>query len=467
MVLETYGIIYNKKILNDYCTMDNAVISSPDEINSFDKLKAVADDIQARKDEINSQFGYDLQGAFTSAGMDGSSDWRFKTHLANLPIYYEYKDKGIDSTDAIEGTYLDNYKQIWDLYITDSTCDPGMLSSKTGDEAESEFGMEEAVFYQNGSWEYGNVAKAFKDDELKMIPIYIGVGDEKNQGLCTGTENYWCVNKNAKAEDIQATLDFMYWLVKFFIKKMETDKNLYLETINQCFMVIIRDFKKIGPKLDDYTLSTLLTRMFQHEITAMSNIEKYRTSIGKAANARKVDYALDFYKRHGNPKPTTLDLKLLTGLSERVITDSLHIIQASKRSDPDIDLKGMASEDFDPFTYALQNDLRDLISQELLPFTEFERKCVIERFDLNHQYGKIKSVSLIARELNTTSNEVNKSITNVLNRLKRSQSLRSLIFGTKSVSKEKAPDRQNITNYFDVGEMGIEHALLPEKGTKR
>ena len=46
-----------------------------------------------------------------------------------------------------------------------------------------------------------------------MIPIYIGVGDEKNQGLCTGTENYWCVNKNAKAEDIQATLDFMYWLV--------------------------------------------------------------------------------------------------------------------------------------------------------------------------------------------------------------------------------------------------------------
>ena len=117
---------------------DNAVISSVDEINNFATLKAVADDIQSRLDEINDKFGYDLQGAFTSAGMDGSSDWRFKTHLANLPIYYEYKDKGINSTDAIEGTYLDNYKQIWDLYITDSTCDPGMLSSKTGDEAESE-----------------------------------------------------------------------------------------------------------------------------------------------------------------------------------------------------------------------------------------------------------------------------------------------------------------------------------------
>ena len=86
-VIETYGIIYNKTILNDYCTMDNAVISSPEDINNFETLKAVADDIQARLDEINDQFGYDLKGAFTSAGMDGSSDWRFKTHLANLPIY--------------------------------------------------------------------------------------------------------------------------------------------------------------------------------------------------------------------------------------------------------------------------------------------------------------------------------------------------------------------------------------------
>ena len=55
--------------------------------------------------------------------MDSSSDWRFKTHLANLPIYYEYKDRGITSTDAIEGTYLDNYKQIWDLYINNATCE--------------------------------------------------------------------------------------------------------------------------------------------------------------------------------------------------------------------------------------------------------------------------------------------------------------------------------------------------------
>ena len=207
-VIETYGIIYNTTLLNEYCQTDGAVISSADEINSFDKLKAVADDIQAKKDELG------VMGAFTSAGMDSSSDWRFKTHLANLPIYYEYKDKGIGSTDAIEGTYLDNYKQIWDLYITDSTCEPTMISSKTGEDAAAEFAMGDAVFYQNGTWAYADItAEGLTDDELGMLPIYIGAPGEENQGLCTGSENYWCVNKNASEADIQATLDFLNWCI--------------------------------------------------------------------------------------------------------------------------------------------------------------------------------------------------------------------------------------------------------------
>ena len=206
--IEVYGIIYNKTILDEYCGKDYAVVKSADEINSFDKLKAVADSIQANKDDLG------VEGAFTSAGMDSSSDWRFKTHLANLPIYYEYKDKGIGSTDKIEGTYLDNYKNIWDLYITDSTCEPTMISSKTGEDAEAEFSMGEAVFFQNGTWEYGNLIEGgMTDDDLGMLPIYIGAAGEENQGLCVGSENYWCVNKNASEADIQATLDFMNWCI--------------------------------------------------------------------------------------------------------------------------------------------------------------------------------------------------------------------------------------------------------------
>ncbi|MDO4261384.1 MAG: ABC transporter substrate-binding protein [Eubacteriales bacterium] len=207
-VIETYGIIYNKALLADYCALDNAVIASADEIKSFDTLKAVADDIQARKDELG------VEGAFTSAGMDSSSDWRFKTHLANMPIYYEYKEDGISSTDAIKGTYLDNYKQIWDLYLTDSTCDPAMISAKTGTDASTEFAMGEAVFYQNGTWAYSDITGyEVADEDLGMLPIYIGVDGEENQGLCTGSENYWCVNSKASEENIQATLDFLAWVV--------------------------------------------------------------------------------------------------------------------------------------------------------------------------------------------------------------------------------------------------------------
>ena len=200
-VIESYGIIVNQTLLQQagYTVED---------IQSFDDLKAVAEDITARKDEL----GF---SAFTSAGMEGSSDWRFKTHLANLPIYFEYQDRGISSTDAIEGKYLDNYRAIWDLYINNATCDPSELTMKTATDAVNEFVGGQAVFYQNGSWEFANVTGEGKlaEDDVTMIPIYFGVGDEANQGLCTGSENYWCVNKNASEEDIQATLDFMYWCV--------------------------------------------------------------------------------------------------------------------------------------------------------------------------------------------------------------------------------------------------------------
>ena len=198
-VVETYGIIANTKLLEKagYTVAD---------ITNFETLKKVADDIQARKGELG------LDGAFTSAGMDGSSDWRFKTHLANMPIYYEYKADGIGSTGAIKGTYLDNYKAIWDLYITDATCEPALLASKTGNDAVAEFVGEKAVFYQNGTWAWNDV-KDLGAENLTMLPIYIGAEGEENQGLCTGTENYWCVNGEADQEDIDATIAFLEWVI--------------------------------------------------------------------------------------------------------------------------------------------------------------------------------------------------------------------------------------------------------------
>ena len=158
-VVETYGLIYNKDLLKK-------AGHDASEISDFDSLKKVVEDITKRKDEL----GF---AAFTSAGMDSSDDWRFKTHLANLPIYYEYKDEGITSTDAIKGTYLPQYRNIWDLYINNATCEPGLISTKTADDADAEFVTEQAVFYQNGTWDYANLVD-LDSDKLGMLPIYIG-----------------------------------------------------------------------------------------------------------------------------------------------------------------------------------------------------------------------------------------------------------------------------------------------------
>lgn len=200
--LETFGIIVNKALLKQagYELSD---------ITNFESLKAVADDIHARADEL----GFD---AFSSAGLDGSSSWRFSGHLSNMPLYYEFRDDNVTAQPAtIKGSYLDYYKNIWDLYITDSATTGAALASATGDQSEAEFGNGQAVFYQNGTWEYSNLTTTFglNADDLAMIPIYCGVEGEEKAGLCTGTENYWSVNKNASEADIKATLDFMYWVV--------------------------------------------------------------------------------------------------------------------------------------------------------------------------------------------------------------------------------------------------------------
>lgn len=199
---ECFGIIVNKALLEK-------AGHSIDEINNFDSLKAVADDIHARAAEL----GFD---AFSSAGLDGSSSWRFSGHLANMPLFYEFRDNDVHSKPAtITGAYLDNFKAIWDLYITDSATTGADLLAATGDASEAEFGNGEAVFYQNGSWEYSALTEKYgmKAEDLQMIPIYCGVKGEEAAGLCSGTENCWAVNAEASEADIQATLDFMKWVV--------------------------------------------------------------------------------------------------------------------------------------------------------------------------------------------------------------------------------------------------------------
>ena len=199
---EAFGIIVNKALLEK-------AGHSIDEITDFASLKAVADDIHARAEEL----GFD---AFSSAGLDSSSSWRFSGHLANMPLFYEFRDDNVTEQPAtITGAYLENFKNIWDLYTTDTATTGAALATATGDESEAEFGEGKAVFYQNGTWEYSNLTGTFgmNPDDLAMIPIYCGVEGEEKAGLCAGTENCWAINNESSEEDIQATINFLVWVV--------------------------------------------------------------------------------------------------------------------------------------------------------------------------------------------------------------------------------------------------------------
>ncbi len=199
---ECYGIIVNKVLLQE-------AGFAADYITNFAKLKEVAESVHARADEL----GFD---AFSAADMDGSSSWRFTGHLINLNYYYE----SVDDPNAwkecppeIKGTYMGNFKNLYDLMVINSATDRKDLATG-GHDAASEFANGKALFYVNGNWEWSGLSdKGMAAENLTMIPYYCGVEGEEKAGLNCGTENYWAVNAKASKADQKASIDFMKWLV--------------------------------------------------------------------------------------------------------------------------------------------------------------------------------------------------------------------------------------------------------------
>ena len=211
-VVEGYGIIYNKSIMNKYFALaDRATdLKSVDEINNYEKLKAVVEDMTAHKDELG------IEGVFASTSFAKGEDWRWQTHLLNIPVYYEFMDKGITDTDNLEMKYADNYKNIFELYVNNSCTPKTELSLKTVNNSMEEFALGKVAMVQNGNWAWSQISSiqgnVVKEDDIKFMPIYTGVEGEETQGLCTGTENYICVNSMASEADKKASIDFIEWV---------------------------------------------------------------------------------------------------------------------------------------------------------------------------------------------------------------------------------------------------------------
>ncbi len=230
-VVEGYGIIYNAEILDKYFALENKKvdIKSADEIKNFATLKAVVEDMTAHKKELG------IKGVFGSTSLKAGEDWRWQTHLANIPLHYEFEKNNTDLTkDAakeIDFEFSENYKNIFDLYINNSVTEKNLLGSKTVADSMAEFALGECAMIQNGNWAWSQIkdvsGNTVKEENIKFLPIYTGIKGEESQGLCIGTENYLCINKNASEHQQKLAEEFLYWLYS-----SETGKKLVTEKLD-------------------------------------------------------------------------------------------------------------------------------------------------------------------------------------------------------------------------------------------
>lgn len=216
-VVEGYGIIYNEEITDKYFALaDRATAyNSMEEVTSFAALKAVVEDMTAKKAALG------IDGVFASTSLKSGEDWRWQTHLANVPVYYEFLDSNVDLTDPstyaeVSFRYGEQYRNLFDLYLKNSTTEPGLLGSKQVADSMAEFALGKCAMVQNGNWAYGQISEVsgntVKAENVKFLPLYTGVSEEESQGICVGTENYFAINKNAPADKQQQALDFLNWL---------------------------------------------------------------------------------------------------------------------------------------------------------------------------------------------------------------------------------------------------------------
>ena len=240
-VVEGYGIIYNNAIMEKYFALSTKKtdINSVSEINSFDKLKAVVEDMTAQKEALG------IKGVFASTSLSSGEDWRWQTHLLNVPLYYEMvdlsdkKDPTLNLLDTkeIKHNYSKNFQNLFDLYINNSVTAKTLLGSKSVADSMAEFALGQVAMVQNGNWGWSQISgvkgNTVKESDIKMMPLYIGVEGEANQGLCIGTENYFAINKNVSKEKQQASLDFLEWLFSSETgKKYVTEKLGFITPFN-------------------------------------------------------------------------------------------------------------------------------------------------------------------------------------------------------------------------------------------
>lgn len=170
--IEVYGLVFNSTLLAQ-------TAHTREDINSFAQLTEVVYAISDNADTL---------GFSAFARVD--PDVHFAIQLATLTG---------DTRNLVE------------LILNNTTCDPLTLKDGTKTEALQDFLEGRAVFFLAGSREQEALA-AIGSENMGVLPVYTGEGNEENLTLCVAPRSYWCVNAGADALDVEATLAFLDYL---------------------------------------------------------------------------------------------------------------------------------------------------------------------------------------------------------------------------------------------------------------
>ena len=171
---EVYGLVYNSTLLAK-------TSNTRGDINSFTDLTEVVYSITDKQQDL----GF-------SAFVRVAAEPLFLTRLAAL------------TEDA---------RSLLDLIINNTTCELHLLEDCTQEEALQDFLEGKAVFFLAGSREQETLME-LGSRNTGVLPVYTGVGNEENQSLCVAASRYWCVDQDQPETDVQATVDFLNFLVK-------------------------------------------------------------------------------------------------------------------------------------------------------------------------------------------------------------------------------------------------------------
>ena len=180
---DAFGLMVNTTLLQTagYETAD---------IQDFDTLRTVAEDIHSRRDQL--QFD-----AFCALTPESAA----VVPLADLA--QQYRDEN--------GLYL--VRRTLDLYL--DNCTVPRTKSAVADAALDQFAQGQAVFcpYSAAGFEL-LVEGVYNMDpkDLTMVPLRFGADGEESIALACSPRNYWAINARSSEADRKATADFLNWV---------------------------------------------------------------------------------------------------------------------------------------------------------------------------------------------------------------------------------------------------------------